>query len=159
LAEQPQASTQIALASVRDIDFVRRLSAAVFARFGKYDRLLPSLMHASGFRTAVASRGATRVGFAMYSTADGAEGEIDLVAIAVEPAFQARGVGRTLLTFVESEALALAGQGPCSVRLTVAEDNTAARALFEGAGYLPIRGEHGLYDGGQRSMGLRRRLR
>jgi ribosomal protein S18 acetylase RimI-like enzyme len=110
-------------------------------------------------RTAVAWSGTTRTGFAMYVPVDEVPGELDLVAIAVEPAWQARGVGRALLAFVEDEARTLAGgRSACSVRLTVAEDNAVARGLFEGTGYRPIDGEHGRYDGGQRSMGLRKRL-
>ena len=150
---------QISPAGATDVDFVRRLSAAVFARFGDYEGVLPALMDDPRMRTVVAWSGSTRVGFAMYLPVDDIPGEIDLVAIAVEPAWQARGVGRALLAFVEDEALTLAPGGASSVRLTVAEDNAVARRLFEGTGYRPIRGERGRYDGGQRSMGLRKRLR
>ena len=157
--EQDSRPPRIAPATARDVAFVRRLSAEVFGRFGRYDSLLPSIMPLPRMRTAIATTGGEPSGFAMYSLEDTANGEVDLVAIAVEPARQSRGVGRALLRFVESEALALSGEGPASVRLTVAEDNDAARALFERSGYLPIPGEHGVYDGGQRSMGLRKRLR
>jgi len=150
---------RISSAVASDVDFVRRLSASVFARFGDYEGMLPWLMGDPRMRTAIAWSGTTRIGFAMYVPVDEVPGELDLVAIAVEPAWQTSGVGRALLAFVEDEAGTLAGGRAPSVRLTVAEDNTAARRLFEGTGYRPIDGEHGLYDGGQRSMGLRKRLR
>ena len=150
---------QISPAAASDVDFVRRLSASAFAPFGDYGGVLPALMGDLRVRTAVAWSGPSRVGFAMYLPVDDVQGEIDLVAIAVESAWQARGVGRALLAFVEDEARRLALGRGSSVRLTVAEDNVPARRLFEGSGYRPIRGEHGRYDGGQRSMGLRKRLR
>jgi ribosomal protein S18 acetylase RimI-like enzyme len=68
-------------------------------------------------------------------------------------------VGRALLRFVESETRAMSGDGPAWVRLTVAEDNTVARGLFEGSGYVRVPGTEGVYDGGQRSLGLTKRLR
>ena len=154
-----QVVPQISPAGATDVAFVRCLSASVFARFGDYEALLPALMDDPRVRTAVAWSGTTRLGFAMYLPVDDAPGEVDLVALAVEPAWQGRGVGRALLAFVEHEARARAGGGTSSVRLTVAEDNAAARRLFEGTGYRPIDGEQGRYDGGQRSMGLRKRLR
>jgi ribosomal-protein-alanine N-acetyltransferase len=159
MPREPAFVPSIVPATARDIGFVRRLSAEAFARFGRYDRLLPGLMPLPWVRTAIAMLGDEPLGFAMYSLEGRASGEIDLVAIAVDPRWQSRGVGRALLGFVESEALAVCREGPASVRLTVAEDNTAARGLFEGSGYLVIPGERGLYDGGQRSMGLRKRLR
>lgn len=147
---------EIVPATPRDAEFVRRLSGEVFARFGRYDRLLPQLMRMPAMRTAIARSGDSRVGFAMYALESG---EVELVAIAVEPRWQSRGVGRALLGFVESEALEMCGDGPAQVRLTVAEDNTVARALFESRGYARLPGTEGLYDGGQRSLGLAKRLR
>lgn len=142
-----------------DVVFVRSLSRRVFARFGDYGRLLPTMMRLPWVRTLVATDGDAAVGFAMISLEDVATGEVDLIAIAVEPAMQSRGVGRALLEFVEAEALVVCGRGPVSLRLTVAEDNAVARGLFERSGYVATPGELGVYDGGQRSIGLRKRLR
>ncbi len=142
-----------------DVEYVRRLAAEAFARFGDYERLLPSLMPLPWMRTVVATGADTAIGFAMYSLEDAAAGEIDLVAIAVDARWRSRGVGGALLRFVENEALALRDTGPASVRLTVAEDNTPARGLFERAGYVALAGVTGVYVGGQRSLGMRKRLR
>ena len=159
MTREPALVPTIVEAQSRDVDFVRRLSADVFARFGRYDRLLPGLMPVPWVRTAIARQDEERSGFAIYSLETLARGEVDLVAIAVEPRWQSHGIGRALLRFVESRALALSREGPVSVRLTVAEDNSPARALFESSGYVVVPGEQGRYDGGQRSMGMRKRLR
>ena len=159
MTEQRQFDPEIVPATASDVAFLRRLSAEVFAHFGRYDRLLPEMMHLPRMRTVIAIHGDTRLGFAMYLLESVEDGEVDLAAIAVDPSWQSRGVGRALLRFVESEALALCGDGPASVRLTVAEDNAVARRLFERAGYVPLPATAGFYDGGQRSLGLAKRLR
>ena len=41
------------------------------------------------------------------------------------------------------------------MRLTVAEDNAPARALFASAGFAPLDEDAGTYDGGQRALRLR----
>jgi len=146
-------------ATHRHRDFVRRLSAEVFSRFGDYDRTLPVLIQDSLVRTVVAQARDGAVGFAMYSPEDLPPGEIDLLAIAVTPEWQSRGVGRFLLEHVETAARRLAPGGvtPC-VRITVAEDNRAARSLFETSGYLRVPGEQSFYAGGQPSMAMCKRL-
>lgn len=142
-----------------DRDFVRRLSASVFARFGDYDATLPETMGLSWVRTIVAETGGRAVAFAMYSLEALAVREIELLAIAVEPEWQSRGIGRRLLEHVEGAAPTLVrGRGTAWVHLNVAEDNEAARRLFESSGYLPTGTEHGHYAGGQRSIGMRKRL-
>jgi len=137
--------------------FVRRLSAEVFGRFGDYDRILPDLMARPWVRTTVAEARQGPVGFVMISFEDRSRGEVDLAAIAVEPSWQARGLGRVLLAHVESEASRLAGGGfETTVRLSVAEDNLKARRLFAAAGYAPVPGEEGSYPAGQPSLTLRK---
>ncbi len=141
--------------------FVKKLSGEVFSHFGNYEGMLPPMLSLPWVRIVVAEAGGVAIGFAMYSVEDQAEpeAEIDLVAIAVAPDWQARGVGRRLLQRVESDACALFPSGTPSVRLTVAEDNGRACRMFRRAGYVTIPGDTGSYDGGQRSMGLRKSLR
>ena len=140
-------------------DFVRRLSAEVFARFGDYETMLPRLMQSPWVRTAVAASGEQPVAFAMYSLEELPHGEIHLTAIAVRPEWQARGVGRALLSHVEQQARRLAPAGAeAAVCLTVAEDNSRARRVFEAAGFRPVPGEAGAYPAGQRSLALRKTI-
>lgn len=142
----------------RHVEFVRFLSDEVFSRFGDYASLLPSTMLQPTVWTIVAERDGEPVGFAMYDLEQAARGIVDLTAIAVTPACQLQGVGRSLLEHVEQQARALAsGPSPCVI-LTVAEDNLSARRLFERAGYTRLRIPTGRYAGGQRSRTLRKLL-
>ena len=152
-------SLKLVSAEARHREFVRLLSTEVFARFGSYDKTLPPMMEWPWIRTVVAQARGRPVGFAMISLEDAGAGEIDLTAIAVEPAAQSRGVGRFLLRHVEQLARSAVAAGrPASVRLTVAEDNRRARGLFEAVGYRLVRGEEDRYPGGQRSLVLRKNL-
>ena len=134
--------------------FVKRLSAEVFYRFGGYDVTLPEMLERPWVRTTIADSCGSAVGFAMVSLADLARGEIDLLAIAVSPERQSRGVGRRLLDHVETEARRLVPDGRVAVRLTVALDNRPALRLFRGAGYSRLPGTSGRYPRGQRSVDL-----
>lgn len=151
--------TKLVPAAADHRDFVRQLSAEAFSRFGEYDKTLPELMDLPWIRTVVAEVEGAAIGFAMYSLEGIASGDIDLVAVAVIPSWRSRGVGRALLEHVEKAARSLAPEEAAGVHLTVAEDNARARKLFEGSGYIAIPYEHGMYPGGQRSVGLRKRLR
>ena len=147
---------EIGPADPGDVDFVRTLSAKVFARFGDYGTSLPLTMAFPWVRTVVARVEGLAVGFAMYSEEDLPRREIDLVAIAVDPGRQTRGIGRKLLAHVESETRALIPEGEAAVRLTVAEDNAVARGLFEKSGYVRLPGRKGIYPAGQRALTLRK---
>ena len=142
-----------------DRSFVERLSSEVFARFGRYDRILPPLVKHPLVCTLIAETPEGAAGFAMFSWLSlSRKAEADLVAIAVSALSQRRGIGRVLLEGVEREVRREAGGVACSVRLTVAEDNLPARRLFESAGYRPIPGVRGCYEGGQLSLGMRKAL-
>jgi ribosomal protein S18 acetylase RimI-like enzyme len=140
-------------------DFVASLSARVFARFGAYDIRLPEMMGAPGVRTTIAGVRGAAVGFVMFSLAGDARGEVDLVAIAVRPEWQSRGVGTRLLEHVENEARRRVTESPATVRLSVAVDNRTALRLFRRAGYARLPGVGGRYPGGQRSIGLFKNVR
>ena len=45
-----------------------------------------------------------------------------------------------------------------AVCLTVAEDNSRARRVFEAAGFRPVPGEAGAYPAGQRSLAVRKAI-
>jgi ribosomal protein S18 acetylase RimI-like enzyme len=150
---------RIVPAHERHRQFVRRLSAEVFSRFGSYDETLPAMMEWPWIRTLVAETGNRTVGFAMISFEDLLAGEIDLAAIAVDPEWQSRGIGTALLDHVERLARSVVARGrQASVRLTVAEDNRPARKLFQGRGFRIVPGREDRYSGGQRSLLLRKHL-
>lgn len=72
------------------------------------------------------------VGFALGRAV---AGEAELLTIAVPPEAQGRGHGRKLLCAFEGAA---AARGASRAFLEVAEDNTAARALYDAAGWQRI---------------------
>jgi len=133
-------------------EFVRRLSAEVFSRFGDYETLLPRMMSWPWVDTDVAEIDGCPVGFTMLSTEHLGEGETELTAIAVEPGRQGCGVGARLLAHVEEQTLRLVPEGPIAVRLTVAGDNRRARRVFAAAGYRVAPGFREPYPGGQPSL-------
>jgi len=133
-------------------DFVRRLSAEVFSRFGDYETLLPRMMTWPWVETVVAEIEGCPVGFAMLSSEHLGEGATELTAIAVEPDRQGCGVGARLLAHVEQRTLRLVSDAPIAVRLTVAGDNRRARRVFTAAGYRVAPGPREAYPGGQPSL-------
>lgn len=139
-------------------EFVRALSAEVFSRFGDYDLTLPPLIGLPSIRTVIALDRNRPVGFAIFSLEELADGEVDLLAIAVTAARQRRGVGRRLLEHVEEQAREIVTGRPRRLILTVAEDNRRARHLFERAGFTAVAGEPGTYPRGQRSIQMRKEL-
>jgi len=73
-------------------------------------------------------------------------GEAEILTLAVDPARQRQGYGKVLLTMFEQESLALSAR---VAFLEVAENNTAACALYSAAGYC----ESGRRPGYYRSAG------
>ena len=74
--------------------FVESLSAAVFSRFGDYASVLPQWLTQPGIHTCIAQADGIAIGFAMYAATLQSMHELNLLAIAVLPAWQSRGVGR-----------------------------------------------------------------
>ena len=76
----------------------------------------------------------------------------DLLAIAVSADARAQGLGRKLLEFACDRA---AHSGAQSMVLAVAGENRIAMSLFASAGFEQVPGDHGYYDGGQRTLKMR----
>lgn len=158
------------------------VGAEVYAPLGDYRAILPDWVRHPGVfgfvfqdeRAGAGPLGYILVGF--YQPPDlprnlrGDPGEIsaapreihvaDLLAIAVQPGSQGRGVGSRLLAYAIDLAL-VAGDRMFvpEIRLTVADSNEGARRLFERHGFEVIDAAHGEYDGGQIAVRMRRRLR
>jgi ribosomal protein S18 acetylase RimI-like enzyme len=152
-------ATRIRPGRIADRTFVRRLSAEVFSRFGDYERLLPPLLAAESVRTIIVEVEGAPAGFAMVEVPSRTPDGGDLIAIAVEPRWQRSGLGKELLRRVEQIVRASAAENKVAwMWLTVAEDNLAARRMFEAASYEVVDRDHGRYEGGQRSIGMRKLL-
>jgi len=98
------------------------------------------------------------LGFYLETPNPNAEVVADLLALAVLPAFQRRGLGTKLLTHVIEVAERVAPASRITaLRLTVAETNTAAQRLYARAGFRVINGS-ATYDRGQRALRMARPL-
>jgi ribosomal protein S18 acetylase RimI-like enzyme len=158
--EMESGALEIVPAGPEHDSFILGLAASAFSRFGDYRTFLGQTMRLPWIATFVALVDDRPVAFAMISLEDVSRGEVDLTAIAVEPGWRSRGVGRCLLRHVEATAEELAPAGrEASVRLSVAEDNVRARRLFVGAGFAVVPGGEGEYPAGQSSLTLRKSIR
>jgi len=146
------AALAVRLGDGDDRDFVRDLSrrtatSSVSAvRIAKHDDVIDSVEKLAGFvfvrkhETLIAERDGERVGFLLllYDVPD----EVTLTQqafvayTAVEPAARRTGVARALMAAAEAHARA---QGLGYVSLMVTEDNVAARALYDGFGFVTER--------------------
>lgn len=90
---------------------------------------------------ALISRASEPQGFVM---AWAAAGDAELLTVAVVPEARRRGVGASLVT---SAGVAALVRGAASMHLEVAEDNTAARALYAKLGYEEAGRRHAYYAG------------
>jgi len=149
----------------RDVDFVRRVAIDVFSHFGDYGRILPTWLLHDGVLTHVAederSGALVAVGYTMLGFYPVPRDEFvaDLLAIAVAPSAQGRGVGKQLLDHAIEHALAAKRRLKLrELRLSVADTNERARQLFEQRGFRLIEGDHGWYDGGQMALHMARPL-
>jgi ribosomal protein S18 acetylase RimI-like enzyme len=145
------------LAGEGDRPFVRSLSRALFSRFGDYETILDEYFDLRENKTMIAEENGEPVGFFMLSDDPHARFALHLLAIAVVPDRQSRGLGRRLLR----HALRMAEESlrPGEIRwvcLDVAEDNDRARSLFTSEGFERADGETGVYPGGQVSWAMTR---
>lgn len=148
-----------------DMEFVRRVAVQVFSHFGDYGRILPTWLVHDGVLTHVAEEargdGAVPVGYTMIGFYPIPKDEFvaDLLAIAVAPEAQGRGVGQRLLEHAILQAQAAKRRLSLrELRLSVADTNSRARKLFTKMGFDIIPGDHGFYDGGQLALHMTRPL-
>jgi ribosomal protein S18 acetylase RimI-like enzyme len=79
----------------------------------------------------------------------------DLLGLAVAAPFRGRGLGSAVLAHVVARVRDVAARHDIeALRLAVAEDNTAARRLFESAGFAYYEAE-GWYPNGQKALHMR----
>ncbi len=78
--------------------------------------------------------------------------EAEILTLAVLPEARRRGLARALLQAAMAEAAAL---GAAAMLLEVGEANAAARALYHGAGFLPVGRRRAYYAGREDALVLR----
>lgn len=131
------------------------LGARVFAALGDYRDILPAWLGEDNVMAWVAEADGERRGFTVigFFVDDDGGHVADLLAIAVEPSWQSRGLGRLLLDHAVAMAEATARAGRLrELRLCVADDNFIGQRLYRTSGFRRVVGEFGAYPGGQRAM-------
>jgi ribosomal protein S18 acetylase RimI-like enzyme len=158
-------------AEVQDHPWIVATGAEAYADLGDYTRILPSWLEQPGVLAWIDqdSQGRGR-GFAMlgFYTEDGTTPAgkqstrqqviADLLALAVLPTFQRKGIGSKLLEHVIDVAERVAPSSNVhQLRLTVAENNVGAQRLYARAGFRIVEGS-ATYDRGQRALRMVREL-
>jgi ribosomal protein S18 acetylase RimI-like enzyme len=154
-------------AEVQDHPWIVATGAEAYADLGDYTRILPSWLEQPGVLAwidhDVQGRGR---GFAMlgFYTEEGTRERgrqqviADLLALAVLPLYQRKGIGNKLLAHVIDVAERVAPSSHISqLRLTVAENNVGAQRLYARAGFHVVEGA-ATYDRGQRALRMVRPL-
>ena len=139
--------------------------ALVYQDLGNYDQILPSWLAQPGVLAWIdddadgTPRGFALLGFYMEPAAGAQVPVADLLAIAVAPHHQRKGIGSALLDHVITVA---ARVGPANhlheLRLTVAEDNVVGQRMYDRSGFRVVDVATGHYAGGQRAIRMVRRL-
>ncbi len=153
-------------AEIQDHPWIIATGAEAYRELGDYTRILPSWLEQPGVLAWIdhdaqgRGRGFAMLGFYMEpSDAPPAQHVVaDLLALAVLPAHQRRGIGTRLLEHVIDVAERVAPSSKiANLRLTVAEDNVSAQRLYERAGFRIVDGSTS-YDRGQRALRMVREL-
>ena len=154
-------------AEVQDHPWIVATGAEAYADLGDYTRILPSWLEQPGVLAWIDHdiQGRGR-GFAMlgFYTEEGVRIEgrqnviADLLALAVLPVYQRKGIGSKLLAHVIEVAERVAPSSHISqLRLTVAENNVGAQRLYAREGFHIVEGA-ATYDRGQRALRMVRPL-
>lgn len=156
-------------AELQDHPWIIAAGADAYLDLGDYTRILPSWLDQPGVLAWIdhdpvgKSRGFAMLGFYMEDPlVTGGNGPpqviADLLALAVLPQFQRRGLGGKLLAHVIEVAERVAPSSHIgTLRLTVAEDNIGAQKLYERTGFTIVDGS-ATYDRGQRALRMARPL-
>jgi len=149
---------QVRAALPDDIDFVRELAGEVFSSFGDYRKLLPKWFKTAGVMTFLSESEGEHTGYVMVAFFREERALVgDVLAIAVSPAHQGRGIGRMLLQHAVTVCEQVADQSPVrAMRLSVADNNERAQKLFLSFGFKQVDGDFGHYDGGQQALHMER---
>lgn len=155
-------------AEVADHPWMIATGAEAYHDLGDYTRILPSWLEQPGVLAWIdydvqgRGRGFAMLGFYLddpSATPDGTARVVaDLLALAVLPSSQGRGIGTKLLHHVIEVAERVAPSSRiAALRLTVAETNTSAQRLYARNGFRVVDGS-ATYDRGQKALRMARPL-
>ena len=153
-------------AELADHPWIIATGAEAYQDLGDYTRILPSWLEQPGVLAWIdydvqgRGRGFAMLGFYLDDPTASAGSQViaDLLALAVLPSSQRRGIGTKLLHHVIEVAERVAPSSHiASLRLTVAESNTGAQRLYARYGFRIIDGS-ATYDRGQKALRMARPL-
>ena len=155
-------------AELADHPWIIATGAEAYHDLGDYTRILPSWLEQPGVLAWIdhdvqgRGRGFAMLGFYLddpsASPSTPSQVVADLLALAVLPTFQRRGIGTKLLHHVIEVAERVAPSSQITtLRLTVAESNTAAQRLYARHGFRIVDGS-ATYDRGQNALRMARLL-
>ncbi len=153
---------EIRPAQKQDLNFVRSLAVDVFSIYGSYGHYLTEWFDSEEVSTWIGEVEQKPIGLVMLQPRPHSRNPqaavAELLAIAVVPSKQSRGVGSVLLDYAISAASAL----PCplpiiEIHLSVADGNSKAQRLFSRHGFR-FRGGQGIYPAGQRALHMIKKI-
>lgn len=152
--------SSITLRPAKDSDacFIRRLSGKVFKVYGPYEEYLPKWFESGNGVTIVACMDRQAVGYAMIgdlSNKYDLRQVSELLAIAVYPEKQCKGIGGLLLREADRKAIEL---NVNRIFLHTATKNLKARSLFIKNGYRPWEIKNRFYPKGQDAIAMSKDL-
>jgi ribosomal protein S18 acetylase RimI-like enzyme len=153
---------QVRISRSEDREFVRDLAIEVFTVYGSYGSYLTEWFDSGEVSTWIAEAEQEKVGLTMIGIKPhpslAQKAVADLLAIAVRPSYQTKGVGTILLRHAIDVAPNIPSPFPIvEMHLSVAETNVRAQRLFSRRGFRMISGE-GIYPSGQRALHMMRKL-
>ncbi len=160
--ENPRPEVQVRISRSDDREFVHDLAVEVFTVYGSYGGYLTQWFDSEEVVTWIAETEQEKVGLTMIVIKPhptlAQKAVADLLAIAVKPSYQTKGVGTILLRNAIDVAPNLPSPFPIvEMHLSVAETNARAQRLFSRRGFRMIAGE-GIYPAGQRALHMTKRL-
>jgi ribosomal protein S18 acetylase RimI-like enzyme len=156
-------STGIRQAFPDDLPFIRSLSIEAFSVYGDYETILTDFFVSKGVYTFVAEEickdAAIPAGILMMVIRKRKWRRpyfAEIIAIAVERAFQRQGIGSRMIEFAKRWPLCFSGQiFVPEVHLSVAESNAGGHAFFQNHGFEVFQKEPWAYPAGQTALRMR----
>ena len=145
-------------AKQKDLEFISKLSAQVFSRYGHYEEIVSAWFEQGAVITEIIMEKNNTLGFAMLVL--GREKifgsrAAHLLAIGILPEHQRRGVGSALLKRMEDVARKY---NAVEMNLWTGVDNEAALSFFQKAGFEIKRFESYYYPKGQAALAMSKGL-
>ena len=161
LASKSYESGHIKIRPARDKDsgYIIQLSKRVFNIYGPYDKMVTAWLESDSTIVIIAQINRQAVGFAMLGDLTSRFDYFhspELLALAVNPEKQHRGIGRMLLQEIEKKAVET---GTNRIFLHTGVKNLRARSLYDQNGYSPWEIKRRFYTAGQDAVVMSKEIR